>query len=60
MDYCVLDRGIEISEAHSAITELQASNSSVEKEAFACIAGTPEEMARHFEQQAQVQREQLD
>jgi len=38
----------------------QASNSSIEKEAFAYMAGTPEEMARRFEQQAQVQGEQLD
>ena len=60
MDYSVLTRGIKVSESHSAIAESQASNSSVEKEAFTYMAGTPEEMARHFEQQAQVQREQLN
>jgi len=60
VDYSALARGIEVSESHFAITESQASNSSVEKEAFAYIASTPEEMARHFEQQAQAQKEQLD
>jgi len=60
MNYSALARGIDVSEAHSAIAKSQASNSSVEKEAFAYMAGTPEEMARRFEQQVQVQREQLD
>jgi len=41
MDYNALARGIEISEAHYAIMESQASNSFVEKEAFAYIARTP-------------------
>ena len=54
MDYSALAQGIEVSKAHSAIAESQASNSSVEKEAFAYMAGTPEEIARRFEQQAQV------
>ena len=58
--YSAPARGIEVSESHSAITESQASNSSVEKEAFAYMASTSEEMARCFEQQAQAQREQLD
>jgi len=60
VDYSALAQGIEVSEAHSAIAESQASNSSIEKEAFAYMAGTPKEMVRRFEQQAQVQREQLD
>ena len=60
VDYNALARGIEVSELHSAITKSQASNSSVEKEAFAYMASTPEEMARRFEQQAQTQRGQLD
>jgi len=34
VDYSALARGIEVSESHSAIVESQASNSSVEKEAF--------------------------
>ena len=34
VDYIVLVQGIEVSEAQSAIAKLQASNSSVEKEAF--------------------------
>jgi len=60
VDYSALAWGIEASESYSAIVESQASNSSVEKEAFAYIASTPEEMAKRFEQQAQAQREQLD
>jgi len=53
VDYSALDQGIEVSEAHSAIVESQVLNSSVEKEAFTYIAGTPD-MTRRFEQQAQV------
>ena len=60
VDCSALTRGIEVSELHSAIVESQASNSFVEKEAFAYMAGTLEEIARRFEQQAQAQREQLD
>ena len=41
VDYSALARGIEVSESHSAITESQAWNSSVEKEAFVNIANTP-------------------
>jgi len=53
-DYSALAWGIEVSESHSSIVESQASNSSVDKEAFVYMAGTPKEMARRFEQQAQV------
>ena len=60
VDYSVLARSIEVSESYSIIVESQASNSFVEKEAFEYMANTLEEMARHFEQQAQAQREQLD
>ena len=60
MDYSALAQGIKVSESYSAIPESQASNSSVEKESFAYMASTPDEMARRFEQQAQTQREQLD
>ena len=49
VDYSVLAWGIEVSESHSAIAESQVSNSFVEKEVFAYIASTPEEMARRFE-----------
>ena len=45
VDYSALARGIEVSES-------QASNSSVEKEAFAYMANTLEETTRHLEQQA--------
>ena len=55
--YSALAQGIEVSESHSAIEESQASNYFIEKEAFAHMAGTPEEMVRRFEQQALVQRE---
>jgi len=50
VDYSALTRGIEVNESHSSIVKLQASNSSVEKEAFAYMANTPEEMAKNFEQ----------
>jgi len=60
VDYSALTRGIEVSESHFAIMESQASNSSVEREAFAYMASTLEETARHLKQQAQTKREQLD
>jgi len=50
VDYSALARDIEISETHSAITESQSSNTSVEKEAFTYMASTLEEMARRFKQ----------
>jgi len=49
-----------VNDSHSAIAESQASNSSMEKEAFTYMIGTPKETARRLEQQAQVQKEQLD
>jgi len=60
VDYSALAPGIEVSESYSAIAESQASNSSIEKEAFAYMANTPKETARHLEQQAQIQKEQFD
>jgi len=60
INYSALARGIDVSESHSAIAESQASNSSIEKEAFAYMTNTPEETAKHFEQQARVQRDQFD
>ena len=45
---------------HSAIIESQSLNSNLETTAFAYMAETPEEVARQVEEQAQVQREQLD
>ena len=60
INYSALTRGIEVSESHSAVAESQASNSSIEKEAFAYMTNTPEETTWRFEQQAQVQREQFD
>ena len=48
--YNALARGIEVSESHSAITESQASNSSIEKEAFMYKTNTPKETTRHLEQ----------
>ena len=60
INYSALARGIEVNESHSAVAESQASNSSIEKEAFVFMTNTPKETARRFEQQAQVQREQFD
>jgi len=48
-DYSALTRDIEVSESHSAIEESQASNSSIEKEAFAYMTNTPEETTRRLE-----------
>jgi len=56
VDYSAIARDIEVSESDSAIAESQASNSSMEKEAFVYMTNTPEETARRLEQQAQVQR----
>ena len=50
INYSALAWGIDVSESHSAIVESQALNSSIEKEAFVHMAGTPEEMAICFEQ----------
>ena len=52
IDYNALARGIEVNDSHSAIAESQASNSSMEKEAFIYMTSTPEEMAKCLEQQA--------
>ena len=60
INYSALVRGIDVNKAHPAITESQASNSSTEKEAFTYMAGTLEEVAKRFEEQAQVQREHFD
>ena len=60
INYSALARGIEVNDSHSAIAESQASNSSIEREAFIYMISTPEETARRLEQQAQVQKEQLE
>ena len=49
LDYSLLGIGIEMNDEHSAIIESQ-SNSSSETIAFAYMAGTPEEVARQFEE----------
>ena len=54
INYSALARGIEVNDSHSAIAESQASNSSIEKEAFIYMPNTPEQMARHLDQQAQI------
>ena len=59
VDYSALTRGIEVSESHFPITESQASNSSVEKEAFVYMANTLEETTSHLEQHAQVQNNSI-
>jgi len=58
MNYNALVRGIEASDEHSAIAESQSSNSYIEKEAFAYMAETPEEVVKRFEEQAKVRKEQ--
>ena len=60
MNYSTLARGIEVNEAHPAIVESQVPNSSTGKEVLAYMASTPKEVAKRFEEQAQVQREQFD
>ena len=54
VNYSAQAQDIEVSESHSAIAESQASNSSMEKEAFVYMTNTPEETTRRLEQQAQV------
>ena len=60
INYSTLARGIEVNDSHSTIAESQASNSSIENEAFIYMTNTPEETARRLEQQAQVQKEQFE
>ena len=60
VNYSALAQVIELSEAHSAIAESQASNYFGERVAFVYMASTSEEMARRFEQKASAKREQLD
>ena len=55
-----LGQGIEASDEHSAIAESQSSNSYMEKKVFAYITKTSEEVAKRFEEQARVQREQQE
>ena len=50
VNYSALTREIEVSEAHSTIAGSQAFNSSIEKKVFAYMAGTPEEVAKRFEE----------
>jgi len=60
VDYNLLARGIDINDEHSAIAESQSSNSYKEKGAFTNMANNSEEMAKRFEEQSWVQREQQD
>ena len=48
-----------MNEAHPAIAKSQASISSIEKKSFAYMVGTPKEVTKRFEEQAQVQKKQL-
>jgi len=45
INYSALARGIEVNNSHSAVAESQASNSSIEKEAFTYMTNIPEETA---------------
>ena len=60
VDYSLLAKEIEVNDEHSAIIESRSLNFSSETTAFAYTAGTPEEVAKRFEEQARVQREQFD
>ena len=60
VNYSALARGIDVNETYPAIAESQASNSSIEKEAFVYMVGTSKELAKQFKEQAQVQREQFN
>ena len=48
-----------MNDEHSDIIESQSLNFSSETNAFAYMARTPEEVARQFEEQARVQRDNL-
>jgi len=54
VDYNLSVRGIEVNDEHSAIIKFHSSNSSSWTTAFAYMAGTSEEMAKRFEEQARV------
>jgi len=54
VDYSLLATATEMNDEHSAIIESRSSNSSSETTVFAYIAGTPEEVAKRFEEQARV------
>ena len=58
IDYNSLAKGNESNGEHSAIVESHSSNSLVEEEAFAYMAGTPEEIAKKFKEQSRVQQVQ--
>ena len=60
IDYNNLAKKIESNDEHSVITESHSSNSDVEKEAFTYMASAPEEIARRFEKQSQVQKMQQE
>ena len=60
VDYSLLAREIEVNDEHSAMTKSQFLSSSSGTTAFAYMAGTPEEMAKWFEEKARVQQEQFD
>ena len=49
-----------MNDEHSAIVKFQSLNSSSETTFFAYMTGTPEKVAKQFEEQARVQGEQLD
>jgi hypothetical protein len=54
VDYKRLTSGVELDDEHSVIADSQTSSSSVNKEVFAYMAGSPEEIAKRFEDQAQL------
>ena len=50
VDYSLLARRIDVNDEHSTIIESQFSNSNSETTTFAYMTGTPEEVARQFEE----------
>jgi len=60
VDYNVQTRGIEAIDEHSTIIISRSSNSYMEKEAFAYMAGTLKEVAKRIEEQARVHHTQQE
>jgi len=50
VNYSLLAREIEVNDEHSAIIKSRSLNSSSETTAFAYMAGTPEAVAKRFEE----------
>ena len=58
VNYKGMAEGSQLDDECSAIAESQSSCSSMENQAFAHMAGTPEEVAKRFEEHAMIQKMQ--